>query len=141
MSNLLEWKKSGRSVCGKYQATAHGAYLMLGRGESQMLDAGDCAATNRAICQRHAWKIAAQQAINEVCSKIGGAELSHALKVDSSQVSRWNLGRALVPARHCERIAEISGVDVYKLRPDVEFTKAYPFMTWNKRSAVAGGAE
>ena len=114
----LQWKKSGRSECGKYKATRTGAYYFVvthafGESVTQILNSyAESAADNRAICQRHAWKIASQQAINYVCHLLttpdenGGAILSHALKVDSSQVSRWKLGRALVPGRHCQLIAE-----------------------------------
>ena len=142
----LKWKKSGRSECGNYQASADGAYslkpsiMIAGKAES--------AAANRAVCQRHAWKIQSQQAIDRVCFDLtslfqsGGAVLSHALKVDSSQVSRWKLGRALVPARHCEHIGKLCQLEPASLRPDLEFfTDTSGQVTWRKRSLIVGGAE
>ena len=145
---LLEWKKSGRSVCGKYQASKTGAYyLPAGTRLSGPPDASDAAQESRAICQRHAWKIAAQQAINRVCLELltltesGASILSHALKVDSSQVSRWKLGRAMVPARHCERIANISGIPCDQLRPDLDFYHDDGELKWRTRSAIVGGGE
>lgn len=145
---LLEWKKSGRSVCGKYQASKTGAYYLTGGIRlSGPPDASDAAQESRAICQRHAWRIAAQQAICRVCLELltteesGGAALSHALKVDSSQVSRWKLGRALVPARHCERIFTLSGVPCDQLRPDLDFYRDDGELKWRTRSAIVGGGE
>lgn len=136
----LQWKKSGRSECGNYQANKAGAYWIAEFGGGVIAGKAESAAENRAICQRHAWKIAAQQAINEVCIKIGGAELSHALKVDSSQVSRWKLGRALVPARHCYKIGILLGVSCFDLRPDLFIFAEEGVIKWRKRSAVLEGA-
>ena len=144
----LQWKKSGRSECGNYQASKAGAHFFakkhaFGESVTQILSGkAESAAENRAICQRHAWKIASQQSINRACATIGGAELSHALKVDSSQVSRWKLGRALVPARHCEHIAKMCLFSQEFLRPDLEFfTDTSGQVTWQKRSLIVGGAE
>jgi hypothetical protein len=146
----LQWKKSGRSECGQYQATKAAAHYIGTPYTEKLSGPAETAAENRAICQRHKWKLVAHQAINLVFRALmtpdetGAAVLSHALKVDSSQVSRWKLGRALVPARHCESVAKLAGVDVASLRPDLEFfTNAITDGTlfWRKRSLVAGGAE
>ena len=154
---LLEWKKSGRSVCGKYQANKTGAYYLPVahyRGSiltEKLADVAECAADNRAICQRQEWATMARQSINYVLMQLatatqtGAAVLSHALKVDSSQVSRWKLGRALVPADHCERImhlCNVASINPAMLRPDLEFWHdAAGQLRWRKRSAIAGGAE
>jgi DNA-binding transcriptional regulator YdaS (Cro superfamily) len=143
----LEWKKrSGKSECGKYVATAHSAYFM-----GTLLGSVFTQSESRAICQRNAWKISAEEAINRTlrmlatATQTGAAVLSHALKVDSSQVSRWKLGRALVPADHCERIAELCGVASITpdlLRPDLYFWRGDGFgLRWSKRSTIAGGGE
>ena len=142
----LQWKKSGRSVCGKYQASKAGAYYI--ETATTLAYAAESAAANRAICQRHAWKIAAQQAINRVCLELvapdesGASILSHALKVDSSQVSRWKLGRVLVPPAQVARIAKLCQLNPESLRPDLEFfTDTSGQVTWQKRSLIVGGAE
>lgn len=145
----LQWKKSGRSECGNYQANKAKAYFIDCARVLVVLNGPvESAAENRAVCQRHAWKIQSQQAINVVCFNLttglesGGAVLSHALKVDSSQVSRWKLGRVLVPARHCKHIAKMCLFSQEFLRPDLEFfTDTSGQVTWQKRSLIVGGAE
>ena len=147
----LEWKKSDRSECGKYQANKAAAYYLGESYNEKLANVAECAADNRAICQRHAWKIAAQQAINyalmqlATATQTGAAVLSHALKVDSSQVSRWKLGRALVPADHCERImhlCNVASVNPSMLRPDLDFWHdGAGELRWRKRSAIVVGGE
>lgn len=147
----LQWKKSGRSECGNYQANRAAAYYLGESYNEKLADVAECAADNRAICQRHAWATMARQSINYVLmqlrgiGKSGAAILSHDLRVDSSQVSRWKLGRALVPADHCERImhmCNVASVNPAMLRPDLEFWHdAAGELKWRKRSAIAGGGE
>ena len=150
MSNHLQWKKSGRSECGSYQASGRGAFYFHAGGTVN-LGAEESAAENRAICQRHAWMIASQQAINyalmqlATAHKTGAAVLSHELRVDSSQVSRWKLGRAPVPADHCERIMHLCNVESVNpamLRPDLNFWHdGAGELRWRKRPVIQGGAE
>jgi DNA-binding transcriptional regulator YdaS (Cro superfamily) len=150
----LQWKKSGRSVCGKYQANKAGAYYGESKNALILLQStinGDVS-ENRAICQRHAWATLARQTINYALmqlatpGKTGAAVLSHELQVDSSQVSRWKLGRALVPADRCDgitRLCNVVSVTPALLRPDLEFYSDAKTndLKWRKRSAISGGAE
>ena len=146
----LKWEESGRSECGQYQASWWGAFHFHDGGAIK-LAGKQSAADNRAACQRHAWATAAKQAINyalmqlATAHKTGAAVLSHELRVDSSQVSRWKLGRALVPADHCERIMHLCNVESVNpamLRPDLEFWHdGAGELRWRKRSAIQGGAE
>ena len=40
---LLEWKKSGRSVCGKYQANRAAAYYLGESHNEKLADVAECA--------------------------------------------------------------------------------------------------
>lgn len=94
----------------------------------------------------------AVQTMALACLIIGRNELANQLSVDGSSVSRWKLGRALVPVQHCARIEaavialgigiQKTQVTADKLRPDYEFTRHSGIVvSWRERSKIIGGGE
>jgi DNA-binding transcriptional regulator YdaS (Cro superfamily) len=128
MANLA-WKKSGKSHCGYYTATPHGAWYI-----DMLLSAANASKKeNREVCQRHAWHATAVQEFGIVLEVFGGAaNLSHILQVDSSQVSRWRLGRVSIPAKRCVQIFDLHEF-IPELRPDLEFAEEKTGWRWSKR--------
>lgn len=47
------------------------------------------------------------------------AELAAALGTSKAELSRWETGKRKVPAHRAVKVAEITGVPVHLLRPDV----------------------
>ncbi len=156
MSNLLIWS-AGRS--GPYKATANAAWYggdLISTCGADMLMKHDKIKAHRDFCQRHAWKNQGIRAIESAILYCGVSTLAHALKVDSSRLSKWRRGVALVPPKYCKQIAELSRVPVDELRPDLEFYRPEasatlcgaaelslidPPLKWRKRSLTVGGAE
>lgn len=148
MSNLLTWSSQGRS--GPYKATANAAWYggdLISTCGADMLMKHDKIKAHRDFCQRHAWKNQGIRAIEEAILYCGVSTLAHALKVDSSRLSKWRRGVALVPPKYCEQIAqqvESCGgcIKPECYRPDLEFYQG-PFkgLSWRKRSLTVGGAE
>ncbi len=143
---LLNWNRAGRA--GPYKSTAEGAWyegVLISTCGSTMLMKADKARAHRDFCQRHAWKLASMETIDNAILLRGVSTLANALGCDSSRFSKWRRGVERIPAKYCEAIASICGMSVITpeaLRPDLEFYQgAEPGLSWRKRSLTVGGAE